>query len=179
MRTACVARSPRRGSGPRRGADPGIVRVRLPATTGGGTQREGYRATARLSHRVLRRVFFDVKHGGPAGSHAAARAWRAKQLADAALPDPPNRRLVLKPRSDSGIVGVYRSPARRLGSATWNASYETSTGERRARSFSVGRYGESEARTLAVEQRRAWERDDLGCALPALDLAPSGAGETA
>jgi hypothetical protein len=50
-------------------------------------------------------------------------------------------------------------------------SNQTSADERRSRSYSVGRYGEDEARALAVEQRREWERDDLGCALPALDVA--------
>lgn len=177
MSTVFAPRSPRRGGGPRRGADPGIVRVRLPST-GGGSERAGYRATARLPQDVLRRVFFDADHGGTQeGSRAAARAWRAQQLADAALPDPPNRRLVLKPQSDSGIVGVFlRSPRHHRGSAAWVAYYETSAGERRSRSFSVGRHG-AEARALAVEQRRAWERDDLGCALPSNYAATRLAGD--
>jgi len=166
--------SPRHGSGgPRRGADPGIVRVRLPAS-GGESERDGYRASARLPQRVLRRLFFDARHDSPEHARAAARAWRTQQLAAAALPDPSHRRLVLKPRSDSGVVGVYHSRARRLGSATWNACYQTSAGERRSRSYSVGKYGEDEARALAVEQRREWERDDLGCALPALEAVHHG-----
>lgn len=170
MSTTRFARTPpRRGSGPRRGADPGIVRVRLPPTR--GTARQGYRATARLPLVVLRRVFFDADHGGAEGSRAAARAWRAQQLAAAAVPDPPTRRVVLKPKSDSGIVGVFRRAARRDGSAAWVASYESSAGERRSRSFSVGRHGEARARTRAVEQRRAWEREDLGCALPSTGAA--------
>jgi len=159
------ARAPRYGCGPRRGADPGIVRVRLPPV--GEADRAGHRATARLPRTVARRVFFDAEHGGAEGSRAAAREWRAQQLASAAVPDPPIRQLVLKPKSASGIVGVSRRsrpPGR--GSATWIAAYETAGGERRSRSFSVGRYGEEQARAQAVEQRRAWECDDLGCALP-------------
>lgn len=172
MRTA---QSPRRGSGPRRGADPGIVRVRLPRAA-----REGYRATARLPHAVLRRVFFDNDYGGAEASRTAARAWRAQQLADAAVPDPPTRRLVLKPKSESGIVGVYRRPpGHRPGTTAWVATYETSAGVRRSRSFSVGRHGETEARALAVAQRRAWERADLGCVLPTINAATLLAGDPA
>jgi hypothetical protein len=169
-----AARTPSRGCGPRRGEDPGIVRIGLPPTS--GARRDAYRATARLPGVVLLRVFFDADHGGAEGSRSAARAWRAKQLADAALPDPPTRRLVLKPKSNSGIVGVFRRSPRRCGTAAWEANYETSAGECRSRSFSVGLYGEAEARALAVEQRHAWERDDLGCALPSFDAATPHAG---
>ena len=153
-----------RGCGPRRGDDPGIVRVVLPATRARGS-RPGFRATARTPRAILTRVFFDSEWGGADAARAAARAWRGQQLANAAVPDPPARRVVLKPKSTSGIVGVFRRPARR-GSAAWVATYETSAGERRARSYSVGRYGEAGARRMAVDQRRAWEREDLGCVLP-------------
>ena len=164
---------PRRGSGPRRGATPGLVRVSLPPT--GGAPRGGYRASARIPSAVLRRVFFDADHAGPSGAREAARLWRAEQLERAAVPDPPLRRVVLKPKSSSGIVGVYRRPPGR-GSAAWVASYETAAGERRSRSFSVGRHGAAEARALAVEQRRTWELDDLGRPIPsAPDNLPTSA----
>lgn len=152
-----------RGSGPRRGGDPGILRVTLP--TSGNGERGGYRATARLPHDVLVRMFFDSAHGSPGEARAAARAWRADQLAASAVPDHPTRRIVLKPRSPSGVVGVHR---RARGSPAWIATYDTTAGERRARSFSVGRYGEAQARSLAIEQRHAWELEDLGGALPAM-----------
>lgn len=158
-------RTPARGAGPRRGPTPGIVRVHLPARATGGV-RSGFRATARTSRAVLTRVFFDADCGDAEAARAAARAWRTQTLADAAVPDPPTRRVVLKPKSASGIVGVFRRPARRGGSAAWVASYETSAGELRSRSFSVGKHGEAGARMLAVEERRAWEIEDLGCALP-------------
>jgi hypothetical protein len=152
-----------RGSGPRRGSDPGIVRVTLPPN--GNGERGGYRATARLPNEVLVRMFFDSAHGGPDEAHVAARAWRADQLAAAAVPDHPTRRIVLKPRTPSGIVGVHR---RGRGWAAWIATYDTTAGDRFARSFSVGRYGEAEARSLAIEQRQTWEMEDLGRALPAM-----------
>jgi hypothetical protein len=134
----------------------------LPAKNG---LREGYRATARLPLDVLVRLFFDSTHGGPDKALVAARAWRTGQLAAAAVPDPPRRRVVLKPKSTSGVVGVHR----RGGSApAWVATYETTTGVRRARSFSVRRYGEAEARSLAIEERHGWEVEDLGGALPVI-----------
>lgn len=154
-----------RGCGPRRGGDPGIVRVELPATRKRGS-RPGYRATARIPCAKLMRVFFDADCGSADDAKAAARAWRGQQLAIAAVPDPPGRRVVLKPKSSSGIVGVCRRRAVRQGSAAWVATYETSAGERRARSYSVGRYGEAGARALAIDQRRAWEWQDLGAVLP-------------
>ena len=154
---------PKRGSGPRRGACPGIVRVHLPPLSD-GLPREGYRATARLREEVRQRVFTDEDYGGPDEALAAAREWRGEILADAGLADPPNRRVVLKPKSPSGVVGVYRREptAGRAGTATWIATYGTSSGEKKSRSFSVGKFGEKEAFDHAVEQRLKWETDDLG-----------------
>jgi hypothetical protein len=74
---------------------------------------------------------------------------------------------VLKPRSSSGVVGVFRRPARSTGSATWVATYGTVKGDRRTRSFSVGKHGETAARTQAIDQRHDWETQELGSALPA------------
>ena len=152
-----------RGSGPRRGSDPGILRVTLPPS--GSGERGGYRATARLPHDVLVRMFFDSAHDSPDEARAAARAWRANQLAAAAVPDHPTRRIVLKPKTPSGIVGVHR---RGRAWPAWIATYDTTAGERFARSFSVGRHGEAQARSLAIEQRKTWELEDLGRALPAM-----------
>lgn len=155
--------SSRRGS-PRRGAYPGLVRVTLPPSRS-PESRAAHRATARTPSGVRRRLFFDSEHGGPDGSREAARAWRATELAAAAVPDPPTRRIVLKPRSASGIVGVCRV-VRASGTPIWEASYGSSAGERSVRSFSEGKYGEDGARQRAVQQRREWERADLGTVIP-------------
>lgn len=154
---------PNRGSGPRRGACPGIVRVHLPPLSD-GRPREAYRATARLCEEARQRLFADEDHGGPDEALAAARAWRGRILADAGLADPPNRRVVLKPKSSSGVVGVYRREPTtgRAGTAVWVATYGTSSGETKSRSFSVGKFGEQEALDHALDQRRQWETDDLG-----------------
>lgn len=163
----------RRASG--RGATPGLVRVCLPSTAASCAPRTACRAQARTPSGVRCRLFVDADHGGPAGAEAAARHWRAAELAAANVPDPPCRRVVLKPRSGSGIVGVYRR-VRRHGSPVWEASYGSSTGERQVRSFSEGKYGPITARALALEQRQAWERADLGSTLPMHEDSMSSIG---
>ena len=154
----------------RRGQDPGIVRIELPAHPR-CQERYAFRATARLRDQILTRVFTDAEYLGEDGARDAARAWRSQQLERAGLPDPVLRRLVLKQRSATGIVGISYRPAstERSATAAWIASYETVTGEKKSRSFSVGRYGDDDARGRAIGQRAQWEREDLGKAVAVQD----------
>jgi hypothetical protein len=111
---------------------------------------------------------------GAEGARTAAREWRREQLEQAGLPNPAIRRLVLKPRSGSGIVGVSYRPAspRRSGTAAWVACYQTVTGEKKSRSFSVGKYGKDEARERAIAERAEWEREELGTSVAGHEPAP-------
>lgn len=153
---ASARRTPRPGRGPL----PGLVRVRLPSG------RDGWRATARLPSGAVRKVFFDGAFGGAAAARDAARAWRRIILAQAGVPDTDRRRVVLKPRTTSGRVGVHLRPARRGASAYWTATFTQADGTRLQRVWSVRQYGHEQALALAIAQREAWEVAELGSALP-------------
>jgi hypothetical protein len=158
----------RRRSG--RGPTPGLVRVHLPPSGRAAHPRSGFRATARLPGGSVERLFLDTKEGGETKARAAAVAWRRAQLTGAGLPDPERRRVVLKSRSESGIVGVHQ----RADRGVWVATYETEMGKRLARGFSVRQHGPEKAKTLAIAQRRAWEREHLGVPLPVVPSLISG-----
>lgn len=152
--------SRRNTSRPGRGPSPGLVRVRLPSG------RQGWRATARLPEGAVRKLFLDEQYGTPSGSRAAASEWRTAQLRAAGVPDADSRRVVLRARTPSGIVGVYLRPARAGASACWTATYEKADGTRLQRAWSVKQHGPVQALTLAVQQREAWEVADLGSPVP-------------
>jgi hypothetical protein len=137
---------------PGRGATPGIVRRQ---------DRSGYRATARLGTGTVRSFFTDLKHGGAAGALDAAVKWRRAVLEEAGVPNPCSRRVVLRPRSGSGIVGVHL----REGRGVWVATFETAAGHRLSREYSQRKHGPDGARELAVAQRCAWEQEHMGRAV--------------
>jgi hypothetical protein len=145
---------------PGRGPSPGLVRIRLPSG------RDGWRATARLPSGAVRKVFLDERHATSGAAREAAHRWRAAQLRAAGVPDAESRRVVLKARTASGIVGVYRRPARPGASACWTATYEKSDGTRLQRAWSVKQHGNAQALAFAVQQREAWEVADLGSPVP-------------
>lgn len=149
-----------RRSRPGRGPTPGLVRIRLPSG------RRGWHATARLPSGVIRKVFPDEQYGGTGPARDAAGEWRTAQLRAAGVPDAESRRVVLRARTASGIVGVYLRPARAGASACWTATYEKADGTRLQRAWSVKQHGDAQALALAVEQREAWEIADLGSAVP-------------
>ena len=163
LQTQASARRTRPGRGPL----PGVVRVQLPSS------RDGWRATARLPSGAVRKVFFDGAFGGAAAARDAARAWRRTILAQAGVPDSDRRRVVLKPRTASGRVGVHLRPARRGASSYWTATFTKTDGTRLQRVWSVRQYGHEQALALAIAQREAWEIAELGSAVPKLGPAPA------
>jgi hypothetical protein len=82
------------------------------------------------------------------------------------VPDAKGRRVVLIPRSTSGIVGVHLRPARPGASAGWTATFELADGSRVQRVWSVRLHGHTRAVAFAIAQREAWEIAALGSALP-------------
>jgi hypothetical protein len=82
------------------------------------------------------------------------------------VPDAKGRRVVLIPRSASGIVGVHLRPARPGASAGWTATFEHADGSRVQRVWSVRLHGHTRAVAFAIAQREAWEIAALGSALP-------------
>lgn len=107
----------------------GAVRPRSPRRAwfgypSGGTPLLGYRGGA------IQKMFSDVQSGGSESAFNAAVDWRPGQLRAAGVPDAEGRRVVLMPRSPSGIVGVHLRPARRGASAGWTATFELADGSR-------------------------------------------------
>lgn len=104
---------------------------------------------------TFRQTFPDSKYGSPEASLEAAKEWHdeAKTL----LP-PLNRKefAELKKRNNtSGHVGVHRSHQIKNGRKLyhWVASWSPAKGAQKSRRFSVLKYGEEEAKRLAIEAR--------------------------
>ena len=98
--------------------------------------------------------FFSDGPDGPYESLKAAVAWRDEawlQLGPASHA----RRRGSKP-STTGIVGVTRDVVVQVGRVyeKYRAAWQDAAGTPRKRTFSVDRYGEAEARRLAVRARR-------------------------
>ena len=96
------------------------------------------------------RFFQDARHGGREAARRAAEAHDAALIASRGNPweKRPGR------RNTSGMTGVSRSIDGRSGLPFWLATWMEDGRQRRAH-FAVNRYGEEQARRLAVEARLA------------------------
>ena len=106
--------------------------------------------------------FTDSAYGDTAQALAAAMAWRDQTLAKISGADYGMwQREWMRPTNTSGIVGVYRGTnvrtkaARQYKSAYWCGYWQNANGKRSARSFSVAKYGEEQAKELAIRARQA------------------------
>lgn len=74
------------------------------------------------------------------------------------------RRAVIRRNNTSGIVGVGRyirsDNKSGIESPFWVAFWHDKFGKKRSRKFSVGLYGEDQARTLAIRQRKKWLQEN-------------------
>lgn len=74
------------------------------------------------------------------------------------------RRSVIRQNNTSGIVGVgrYVRSDNKSGTETafWLAFWHDKFGNKRSRKFSVTLYGEDQARTLAIRQRKKWLKEN-------------------
>ncbi|TWU46190.1 AP2 domain protein [Rubripirellula tenax] len=102
--------------------------------------------------------FSDAKYGSPEKSLEAAIAWRKEALE---IIPPRDRREYAelgKSHNTSGITGVYKTIGHYRVDGTpvyyWVASWCPSKGKRRHRNFSIDKYGEEEAKRLAIEARK-------------------------
>lgn len=116
--------------------------------------------------RVYSRTFADAQHGGVAGALTVAQGWR--DAIEKRYPGQPRRQRNPSPEANDapGVTGVYRivvwrqrPDGGRLPEYLWRAVTPSMIAPRRCRVFSVTRYGEEEARRLAVAARRAFEAD--------------------
>jgi hypothetical protein len=111
-------------------------------------------ALRRRGHKIVR-LFKDSIYGSSEASYAQARTYRDAIIT--ALPPRTNHEqaVQLRRNNQSGISGVRRVETDQ-GDA-WQATLMTREGQRKE-NFSVGRYGEEAAKSMAIAQRARWLR---------------------
>ena len=116
----------------------------------------------RRGHRIVR-LFKDSVYGCDEAAYTAARAYRDAIIE--AIPPATNHEqaVLLRKNNQSGISGVRRIETRE-GDA-WQATLMTNDGQKRE-NFTVSKFGELAAKSMAIAQRRKWL-----AALPVTHLA--------
>ena len=116
----------------------------------------------RRGHRIVR-LLKDSVYGSDEAAYKAARAYRDAIIE--AIPPATNHEqaVLLRKNNQSGISGVRRVETRE-GDA-WQATLMTNEGQKKE-NFSVAKFGELEAKSMAIAQRRKWL-----AALPVTHLA--------
>ena len=116
----------------------------------------------RRGHKIVR-LFKDSVHGSPGASFCQAKAYRDAVLA--ALPPLTNHEQAVQLRrtNQSGISGVRRIET--AAGDLWQATLMTRDGQKRE-NFSVSKFGEAAAKSMAIAQRERWLK-----ALPVTHLA--------
>ncbi len=116
----------------------------------------GWWVRLRRRGRRIVRLFKDSIYGSPEASFAQAKAYRDAVIS--AVPPPTNHEQAVRLRktNTSGISGVRRIETSQ-GSA-WQATLMTKEGQKRE-NFSVSRFGEEAAKSMAITQRRKWLKD--------------------
>ncbi|MCI9868513.1 hypothetical protein RHIZ_21350 [Rhizobium skierniewicense] len=106
----------------------------------------------RRGHKIVR-LFKDSVYGCDEAAYKAARAYRDAIIE--AIPPATNHEqaVLLRKNNQSGISGVRRVETRE-GDA-WQATLMTNDGQKRE-NFTVSKFGELEAKTMAIAQRRKW-----------------------
>lgn len=103
------------------------------------------------------KFFADRRFGGFHGSYEAARQWRNSVLVTLELEESQARICRQSTRNSSGVVGVSKVSVTASNGETyhfWQATWCPTPGERRCVKFSIKRFGERKAFSLAVEARR-------------------------
>lgn len=116
----------------------------------------------RRGHKIVR-LFKDSIYGSDDGAYCQARAYRDGIIA--AIPPATNHEqaVLLRKNNQSGISGVRRVETR--DGDVWQATLMTNEGQKRE-NFSVSKFGEQAAKSLAIAQRRKWLK-----AMPVTHLA--------
>lgn len=109
-------------------------------------------ALRRRGHKIVR-LFKDSIYGSSEAAYAQARAYRDAIIT--ALPPLTNLEQAVKIRKNnqSGISGVRRVEMEE--GEFWQVTLLTKEGQKRE-NFSIGRYGEEAAKSMAIAQRSRW-----------------------
>ena len=134
---------------------PGISRIDQPEK-----HNHGFFVRVQRQGKIHSAFFTDFKHGGRAQALAAAQQYHRKLLAKLG---PPKRRLrqwwaeIVRRRGRSGIHGVQKVVDRRFKRPRiyWKATWSPEPYTVRRRQFSARKFGNEEARRLAIRARRA------------------------
>ena len=125
-----------------------------------------WKVAVRRAGQYIHQYFVDTAHGGTAQALAAAIAWRDQTVAELTGADYAVwRRELMPPTNTSGIVGVSRGfvlkkrGKRTVKFAMWTAYWQNANGKRSTRAFSVNKYGEEEAKQMAISAREEGMKD--------------------
>lgn len=102
---------------------------------------------------VVKRQFSETRNGGHDGAMARATGYRDQVLGE--LPPYSKReyQAIVRTSNTSGITGVRRY--RKAGHLVWEACAQFPSGKSKSRAFSINKYGDEEAKQLAVQARAA------------------------
>ncbi|MFK3781353.1 hypothetical protein [Agrobacterium sp. NPDC089420] len=116
----------------------------------------------RRGHRIVK-LFKDSVYGSGGAAYRQARAYRDAIIL--AIPPATNhgQAVLLRKNNRSGISGVRRVET--ADGDAWQATLTTREGQRKE-NFSIARFGEEAAKSMAITQRRKWLK-----ALPVTHLA--------
>ena len=139
-----------------------IIRIDKPKHSRKGTH--GWQV--RINYDKHTKMFSDKKLGGRRKAMAAARKYKKEYIKNN---PPPNAdtgiRLKCQRNNKSGVNGVhhtysYSSNPKKRGIKQWYwaASYKNDEGKRQMKRFLDSTFGYQEAKRMAIEFRRNWER---------------------
>jgi AP2 domain len=137
----------------------GVTRIDRPASS-----QHGFFSRIQHEGKIYRGFFSDKKWGGKPLALAAAQEFHRQLAARLGVPVHKSRRWLAENSQHpgkSGIIGVHRVVNRQSErpSSHWMAVWSPKPNTVVKKSFSIKKFGEEEARQMAIEARLAGLRD--------------------
>lgn len=122
-------------------------------STDGSTM--GWNVRFRHTGRAESKFFSDRMYGGRENALVVARMYRDARLNQLGPQNPMRHIGRMSSRNSTGLVGVCRTTCQTKGHDYdyWSAQWTLPDGRQCVRKFSINKYGEQEARKLAVQAR--------------------------